>query len=294
MSLSPGRRLALALRAALSAAGLAPSGVFVPCRDAPRLRPAGCPAVGRLFAACAPAFRRWLERLDAFSDVFAGFGGPPPAPRFEQDWLPRLDAVVAYVIVRDLAPSRIVEVGSGHSTRFLARGVLDAGFGCDIVCIDPQPRAALRGLPVRHLAVRAQDAPDEVFAVLAPGDVLFVDSSHLALPGSDVDHIFHRILPGLPAGVLVHFHDIFLPDPYPPEWAWRGYGEQMLVASWLLAGGLDPVFSSRWVATRMADALVRTPVGRLPLAEGVYESSLWARTAERPHPGGLREAAPAS
>lgn len=281
MSLHPGRRLLLALRAALSAAGLKPTGVFVPTRDAPRLRPTDYPAVARLFAAFEPAFREWLDRLECYAEVFRSFSGPPPAPRLNQDWFPRLDAAIAYTIVRDLRPRRIVEVGSGHSTRFLARAVADAASSCEIICIDPKPRASLQGLAVQHMPRRLQEVPEELFAVLAPGDVMFIDSSHLALPGSDVDHLFLRILPGLRAGVLVHVHDIFLPDPYPPEWAWRGYGEQMLVASWLLAGGLEPVFASRWVATRMRDELAQTAIARLPLAQGVSETSLWMRLRER-------------
>jgi predicted O-methyltransferase YrrM len=272
----------LALRAALSASGLKPSGVFVPTRDAPRLRPSDYPAVARLFAAFEPTFRHWLDRLDRYADIFRSLSGPPPRPRLTQDWFPRLDATIAYTIVRDLRPRRIVEVGSGHSTRFLSRAVADAASDCEILCIDPKPRAALEGLAVRHVARRLQEVPEESFAVLAPGDVLFIDSSHLALPGSDVDHFFHRILPALPAGVLVHVHDIFLPDPYPREWAWRGYGEQLLVASWLLAGRLEPVFASHWVATRMREKLAQTVIARLPLAEGAYETSLWARLLERP------------
>src|SRR3546814_16899896 len=52
---------------------------------------------------------------------------PPPAPRFSQNWFPTLDAVAAYTLVRRHGPARIVEVGSGHSTRFLCRAVADAG-----------------------------------------------------------------------------------------------------------------------------------------------------------------------
>ena len=40
-------------------------------------------------------------------------------------------------------PRRILEVGSGHSTRFLAQAVADGGLDCAITCIDPQPRADL-------------------------------------------------------------------------------------------------------------------------------------------------------
>lgn len=287
------RRLTLAVRAALTASGVAPSGFFVPCRWAREVRPPDYPAVGRLLAAREPRFRELVLRSGAHADIFAGFDGPPPAPRLRQDWFPRLDAVMAYTLVHEVRPRRIVEIGSGHSTRFLARAVLDAGLDCAIICIDPAPRATLAGLLVRHLPRRLEQLSAELFGDLQPGDMLFVDSSHIAVPGSDVDHLFHRILPELPPGVLLHVHDVFLPDPYPPEWSWRGYGEQLLLASWLLAGGLEPVFSSHWVATRMPEVLACTAVGRLPLAEGVHETSFWAWTTDRRSPTGLGAAAPA-
>ena len=48
--------------------------------------------------------------------------GPPPEPRWDQDWFPRLDAAALYVFVRETAPSRIIEIGSGHSTRSAPSG----------------------------------------------------------------------------------------------------------------------------------------------------------------------------
>ncbi|RYD03782.1 hypothetical protein N752_18720 [Desulforamulus aquiferis] len=54
---------------------------------------------------------------------------------------------------------------------------------------------------------------------------------------SDVSVVFLDILPYLPTGVLVHFHDIFLPYDYPPEWGARYYSEQYLLAAYLLAQG---------------------------------------------------------
>jgi hypothetical protein len=56
---------------------------------------------------------------------------------------------------------------------------------------------------------------------------LFPLSAHILMPGTDVDILFNHVLPGLRRGVLVHVHDIFLPDDYPPEWEWRGYNEQL-------------------------------------------------------------------
>ena len=88
---------------------------------------------------------------------------------------------------------------------------------------------------VRVVPSTLQAAPAEVFDGLKAGDVLFIDSSHILMPGSDVDILLNRVLPRLPAGVLVHIHDIFLPFDYPAIWGWRNYNEQQGVVP-LLAG----------------------------------------------------------
>jgi predicted O-methyltransferase YrrM len=201
--------------------------------------------------------------------------GPPPAPRLDQDWFARLDAAILYGLIRSRPPLRIVEVGSGHSTRFMARAVRDAGAGTEIVCVDPAPRAALAGMPVRHVPELLQAAEPELFRSLAAGDVLFIDSSHVAMPGSDVDLLFNGVLPALRPGVLVHIHDIFLPDPYPAAWAWRGYNEQN-AAGGLTQGGRYAIrFASHYLVTRAPDLFARSPLARLPLVPGAFECSLW-------------------
>src|SRR5438477_9957263 len=102
---------------------------------------------------------------------------PPPAPRWNQDWFPRLDAAAAYAMVRTLEPKRIVEVGSGHSTRFLARAVADARLDTRITAIDPAPRASLEGLKVRWLRHRVQDTTLDGVERLEARDILVIDSS---------------------------------------------------------------------------------------------------------------------
>ena len=97
------------------------------------------------------------------------------------------------------------------------------------------------------------------------------------MPGSDVDWLLNRVLPGLSSGVLVHFHDVFLPDPYPAAWAWRGYNEQQALAPLLHGGMYDCLFASHYVATRLPDRLARGVVARLPHPAAAPESSLWLK-----------------
>lgn len=194
----------------------------------------------------------------------------PPAPRWNQDWFPRLDAAAAYVMVRTLKPMRIIEVGSGHSTRFLARAVADGRLEARITAIDPAPRASLEGLKVNWLRQPVQETALKVFEALAERDILFIDSSHKLERGSDVEFLLEKVLPCLAKGVRVHFHDIFLPDAYPASWAWRRYNEQEAVAP-LIGSGYAQEFASHQVQ-RLNGVLAR-----LPLKKGAIESSLWLR-----------------
>jgi len=210
----------------------------------------------------------WIEDYAAELEAI----GPdrPPQPRWNQDWFPRLDAAAAYAIVRKTKPRRIVEVGSGHSTRFLARAVADGALRTEITCIDPEPRATIAGLRVELLRTAVQDVPVSVFEPLEAGDILFIDSSHQVKPGSDLEFLLGRVLPALASGVRLHFHDIFLPDPYPQMWAWRRYNEQQAVAR-LLADRYALEFSSHQANARPLNGVLR----RLPLLPGALETSFW-------------------
>ena len=281
MSVSLSSRLRRAALGLGTVTGLARRGWFIPYRYAGELpEPATRPpygAVAAIFEAALPAFRATLARVEDVAGDLAAIGAddPAPGPRWHQDWFPRLDAAVAYAVVRAAAPARIVEVGSGHSTRFMARAVADGGLATAIVAIDPAPRAAIDGLPITIHRSPLHEADPAVFGALEAGDILFIDSSHVLMPGSDVDDLLNRVLPSLPPGVLVHIHDILLPDPYPDAWTWRGYNEQQGVAPLLTSGAWQPLFSSHHVASRHGDLLASGIVAALPILEGARETSLW-------------------
>ena len=218
-----------------------------------------------------------LDAIEKYrSDLQAIGPDAPPAPRWDQDWFPRLDAAAAYALVRTEPPRRIVEVGSGHSTRFLARAVADGALATRITAIDPEPRARIAGLNIEYLESNVQEIPETLFHALAAGDILFIDSSHQVKAGNDLDFLLGRVVPKLAPGVRLHFHDIFLPDEYPAQWAWRKYDEQAAVAG-LLHGGYRCEFSSHWIVSRRGDLVARGVLGRLPLVPGALESSLWLR-----------------
>jgi hypothetical protein len=214
-----------------------------------------------------------LDLIEQYAPALESIGSaPPPSPRWDQDWFPRLDAAAAYAMVRSLRPRRIVEVGSGHSTRFLARAVADGGLDTRITAIDPQPRATIEKLPVEWLRSPVQRVA--AFPPLGENDILFIDSSHQLKPGSDVEFLLKAVLPMLPAGVRVHFHDIFIPDDYPAAWEWRHYNEQAAVASLIESNILQVDFASHALVSRSPEKIAGV-LAQLPLIPGAIESSLW-------------------
>ena len=254
-----------------TATGLGARGFFMPYRYAASARPAtGYPEIEAVFEGAQPGMTALLEDAAARRDALEALAGPPPAPRWDQAWFPVLDAVAACTLVSETPPARIVEVGSGHSTRFLAAAAPDA----TITCIDPAPRAALDALPVTWERALLSEAHLSLFDGLAAGDVAFFDSSHLMWPGLDVDLILNRILPRLAPGVRVHIHDILLPDPYPDAWAWRGYTEQNALGGWIMGGAFSPLFASAYAVTRMG-ALGHAAVAGLPRHPEALDTSLW-------------------
>lgn len=263
----------------LTALGLARRGFFIPLRRVGEYVPPGAQppyaALHSLLQASEPEFHAHLAAIEECAAALEDIAGPPPAPRWTQDWFPRLDAAAAYAMVYRHRPRRIVEVGSGHSTRFLARAVADVGCATRIAAIDPQPRADLAGLQIDLVRAPVQSVGEAAFEELAAGDLLVIDSSHVLMPGTDVDHLLNRVLPRLPVGVHVHFHDIFLPHDYPPDWGWRGYNEQLAVAALITSGAYAPQFASAYVVAQHPEWLARGVLARLPLARSALESSLW-------------------
>lgn len=135
------------------------------------------------------------------------------------------DAAVLYGMVRTARPARIIEVGSGYSTAVIVAAA--EGLPTEVVTIDPDPiRLQQLGLldepRLEVVTESVQDVPVERIDWLRAGDVLFLDTSHVAKTGSDVLWDFFEILPRLAPGVLVHVHDAFPGFEYPVEWMMEG------------------------------------------------------------------------
>ncbi len=258
-------------------------GYFIPYRYAYSLPDLGdspkYDAVDKLMHGKRDDFNGLLRQSEKYLDIFVKFNhAKPPMPRWQQSWFPRLDGVMAYQMTADIKPDNIIEVGSGHSTRFMAQAAIDHGINVKIIAIDPAPRADISKINMVDLINKPlQDVDLDIFKRLKSGDILFIDSSHILMPGSDVDILFNRILPILPSGVYIHIHDITLPDDYPKKWSWRAYNEQQAVISMILGGGYDILWSSHYVAENMKDAVNKSMLSDIYINPNAFETSIWLK-----------------
>jgi methyltransferase family protein len=171
---------------------------------------------------------------------------------------PLADALALLGFMKERKPRRLVEVGSGFSS-CAAVDINEAHLngGVELTFIEPYPDLVrqLLGEGSPYLACirpqRLQEVPLEAFESLEPGDILFIDSSHVAKTGSDVLDYMFRVLPALRDGVLVHIHDIFYPFEYPRAWIVdenRSWNEAYLLRAFLEGNRRYRVlFFSDWI-----------------------------------------------
>ncbi len=193
------------------------------------------------------------------------------------------DAFFLYSFLRKHSPKRVVEVGSGYSSAVildtLDRLSIDRP---ELTFIDPNP-SRLESLlreddrkNIELVPVRAQEASPGIFSSLETGDLLFLDSSHVVKCGSDVLLFFFEILPFLPAGIFVHFHDIFYPFDYPASWLKRGfyYNEAYCLRAFLAHSSTWSIYLfSSYADFKFGDVIS----SRMPLCAEYPGSSLYIR-----------------
>lgn len=196
-----------------------------------------------------------LETIAGYREALRNIPARAPedhdTPRWINGWLPGLDGAALYALVRERQPAVYWEVGSGNSTRFVKQAIVDGNLPTRIVSIDPSPRAEIDRLCDEVLRAPLEDICALLMARIGSGDVCFIDCSHRAFQNSDVTVAMLELLPSLPPDVVIGFHDIFLPDDYPPEWATRYYNEQYLLAMFLLGGhaGMEIILPA-WAVSR--------------------------------------------
>jgi predicted O-methyltransferase YrrM len=182
------------------------------------------------------SYAELLQKFQLFFARLADFKNTSHFPNFAASiYYPNADAVALYSIMRLYQPKRYIEVGSGSSTHFAKTAVTDGQLPTKITCIDPFPRHEIASVADTILYQRLEETDLSIFDQLEANDIFFFDGSHRCFTNSDVTIAFLDILPRLKKGVIVHIHDIFLPDDYPANWSDRYYSEQYLLACYLLA-----------------------------------------------------------
>ncbi|MFA5816923.1 MAG: class I SAM-dependent methyltransferase [Bacteroidales bacterium] len=158
-------------------------------------------------------------------------------PAWNNGYLPGLDIMALYTMIGHFQPTHYIEIGSGNSTKVARKAIKDNRLATQILSIDPFPRANIDNLAdeiIRKPLEKVEDI-SLISDRLGANDILFIDNSHRCLPNSDATVCFLEILPLLKPGVIVEFHDIYLPWDYPPFMCDRFYSEQYVLAAYLLA-----------------------------------------------------------
>lgn len=133
------------------------------------------------------------------------------------------DAEFFYQFLRYLKPRKVIEIGSGNSTKLASAALLKNKETDKIesvhICIEPYEQPWLEefsNIKLHRSLIEETDIPWE--EELRSGDLLFIDSSHIIRPQGDVLKEYLEIIPRLQPGVYVQIHDIFTPRDYPSTW----------------------------------------------------------------------------
>ena len=173
------------------------------------------------------------------------------------------DACAYYGLVRKLQPRRVVEIGGGWSTIFLAHALARNERPAAVTLIEPEPDprllARIPGAWDVHRSL-LQFADLAAFERLEAGDICFYDGSHVARTGSDVNWFFFEVLPRLAPGVMVHVHDIYWPDDYHDQWIYGdglSWNEQYVLQAFLMHNDSYEVRLANHLLCREREADVR-------------------------------------
>ena len=193
------------------------------------------------------------------------------------------DAIFLYCMIRYLKPQKLIEVGSGFSSSVtLDTNEKFMGNSINCIFIEPYPQtleSLLTDNDKKNITIhkkRLQEIPLEIFKELSKNDILFIDSTHVTKFNSDVNYVFHEILPVLAQGVYIHFHDVFYPFEYPKEWLLEGraWNEQYMLRAFLEYNKNFEIVLFNTYLESMFEAQVKN---RFPLLYKNTGGSIWIK-----------------
>lgn len=149
-----------------------------------------------------------------------------------------MDAAVLFAIMKEHSPQRVIEIGSGISTRYMRYFQNKLTLNTSIICIDPMPRVEIGNVADKVIIQPLENVISDDIFNLKSGDIIFLDGSHYVFQGNDTLTFFFKLLPSLPKGVIIHIHDIYLPYDYVESAERQLWSEQYLLAA-LMQGGFN-------------------------------------------------------
>ena len=198
------------------------------------------------------------------------------------------DGAILYSMIRILKPSKIIEVGSGYSTKVInharIKNVQECSVNTEITCIEPYPKKVLLDLninsDIKLIKSKVEDVDEDYFQSLNDGDILFIDTSHVVDIANDVHYLYLKIIPKIRAGVYIHIHDIRLPYEYPKEWILnqrKYWCEQYLLHMFLSFNSCYEVtFASNYIYNLYKKLMVSNLYGLSESSTG-WPGSFWIR-----------------
>ena len=201
------------------------------------------------------------------------------SPNWNNGFLPGLDIIMLYTMFVSNKPATYVEIGSGNSTKVVAKAKKDFQLSTRIISLDPAPRAEIDQLADSIYREPFEKTNLDIFTQLRQGDIVFVDNSHRIFPNSDATVFFMDVLPYLHPGVIVHVHDVFLPFDYPQEMCERYYSEQYALAAFLMAnpGKFHTIMPNYYVSEDQELNKILNPIWEHPSMPAVerHGASYW-------------------
>jgi hypothetical protein len=200
------------------------------------------------------------------------------------------DAGILYNMIRYYKPKKIIEIGSGDSTKFIQLAIeqnkQETGNKTEHICIEPFEQLSLeKSSSLTIIRQRVENLDLSIFSRLSENDILFIDSSHVIRTQGDVVFEYLNIIPSLEKGVIVHCHDIFLPREYLLIWidGWKRFWNEQYLLQAILAHSTryKPLLSLNFLAHHYRSDLEKCcPIFRRKKEKASEPSSFWFQVVE--------------
>lgn len=189
----------------LTGAGAPPSRPRPPVEQPPPAAPvtARAPSIDRIdwqaarqqrFLAESVSRRAGAKVLEALPEVL------PP----DRESPSLLDAALLYTLMGEFEPTRIMEIGSGASTRVLDMARRDFHLPGELIAVDPAPPLDLTEIVDAHVEKSVESLPREDFEILQAGEFLLLHlTNDRGEPTPGLAHFTGELLTAIPEGVLL-------------------------------------------------------------------------------------------